>query len=307
MRFEFRIQEALPDFSQLCCRSVGGLQVRMEMKSYPGVWRSSARFQSVSKGSALSVGNGTDSTPPVLPIPAGAEMRAAQSQLANPQHPDAVLVKEVSNPPQDVRQWRKAAPEPGMKEAAPALPTEPELCNTLWAEWPAPASGNGTGAAGLTLQREHQRRTQEEAAPRRASSFLKHSHSANPKDLCLDCPRCWVSEESDCPLPSLCPGEGSHAATAHTGWSMYDAGREGMVGAQKREHTQPGKARRLPERVEVQLQGGRPRLDEGSFSVPPPHLISALTEFPCVCFPHYGYRVSLIFESLALSIVPGTS
>lgn len=84
----------------------------------------------------------------------------------------------------------QAAPEPGMKEAAPALPTEPELCNTLWAEWPAPASGNGTGAAGLTLQREHQRRTQEEAAPHRASSFLKHSHSANPKDLCLDCPRC---------------------------------------------------------------------------------------------------------------------
>ena len=43
----------------------------------------------------------------VLPIPAGAEMRAAQSQLANPQHPNAVLVKEVSDPPQDIRQWRK--------------------------------------------------------------------------------------------------------------------------------------------------------------------------------------------------------
>lgn len=43
----------------------------------------------------------------VLPIPAGAEMRAVQSQLANPQHPNAVLVKEVSKPPQDIRQCRK--------------------------------------------------------------------------------------------------------------------------------------------------------------------------------------------------------
>lgn len=151
----------------------------------------------------------------------------------------------------------QAAPEPGMKGAAPALPTEPEVCNTLWAEWPAPASGNGTGAAGLTLEREHQRRTQEEAAPRHASSFFKQSDSANPKHLCLDCPRCWVSEESDCPLASLCPGEGSHTATAHTGWSVCDTGREGMVGAQKREPTQPGKTRRPPGKGRSPAAGGQ--------------------------------------------------
>ena len=80
-----------------------------------------------------------------------------------------------------------------------------------------------------------------------------------------------------------------------------------MVGAQKREPTQPGKVRRLPGESRSPAAGGRPRLNEGSFSVPPPHLITALTEFPCVCLPHYGYRVSLISESLALSIVPGTS
>lgn len=34
-------------------------------------------------------------------------MRAARGHLASPQHPDALLVGEVSGPPWDVRQWRR--------------------------------------------------------------------------------------------------------------------------------------------------------------------------------------------------------
>lgn len=98
---------------------------------------------------------------------------------------------------------------------------------------------------------------------------------------------------------------------------MCDVGREGTAGAQKRGLTQPGKLRRLPGGGKAPAgQQGQPQAGLGlilcaPITSPSLHLPSRLFRCPSPALDSVytlgRYHVPLVFGSLALRIVLGTS